>query len=459
MTRKWVTNEGLHYINVKERGAVGDGTTDDGPAIQDVIDELAAAGGGEVVFPRPSVAYQIVAAPLVPKTGVHLVAPGGRYISANQIRLRSSTVSLFTATADVTGIRIEGLGFSAASGAGHIFDMAGFNINMWTIDRCSFMQFNNAKSIMRTGNGDAIELHVSRCYNLVNTTATVPGWNMVSDANAINVCSWTKSRFENSGNYAIHIETAGGGYCQDITIADNNFEVCLGGEVRLLSCRNVTLERLAGWDGGTYTKDRVYIGQSATGADSANVRCVQVVRRGGALGGGIYDIHLVTNEALNVTLERCNGAINMGTTPSNIVLGYDTSTPTATFSNVYEDNIVLQGGRVTSQYAEIAGTAGAGYLEFTAEQSSTPAAPAANGARVFTKDLGSGTQLYARFNTGNSYRLATQGADPTKNTTANRPTLVASDIGTIYFDTTLDADGKPIWWTGTAWVDATGATV
>lgn len=46
-----------------------------------------------------------------------------------------------------------------------------------------------------------------------------------------------------------------------------------------------------------------------------------------------------------------------------------------------------------------------------------------------------------------------------KNTTANRPTLKAADIGAIHLDTTLDADGKPIWWTGTAWVDATGLVV
>lgn len=46
-----------------------------------------------------------------------------------------------------------------------------------------------------------------------------------------------------------------------------------------------------------------------------------------------------------------------------------------------------------------------------------------------------------------------------KNATANRPTLTASDIGVMYLDTTLDADGKPIWWNGVAWVDATGATV
>jgi len=39
-------------------------------------------------------------------------------------------------------------------------------------------------------------------------------------------------------------------------------------------------------------------------------------------------------------------------------------------------------------------------------------------------------------------------------TTANRTTNPR--IGWIYFDTTL---GKPIWWNGTAWIDATGASV
>lgn len=43
-----------------------------------------------------------------------------------------------------------------------------------------------------------------------------------------------------------------------------------------------------------------------------------------------------------------------------------------------------------------------------------------------------------------------------KGTTTQRPTLVADDAGYQYFDTTL---GKPIWWKGTAWVDATGADV
>lgn len=46
-----------------------------------------------------------------------------------------------------------------------------------------------------------------------------------------------------------------------------------------------------------------------------------------------------------------------------------------------------------------------------------------------------------------------------KDTTANRPTVTATDVGALHLDTTLDADGKPIHYTGSAWVDATGAVV
>lgn len=41
-------------------------------------------------------------------------------------------------------------------------------------------------------------------------------------------------------------------------------------------------------------------------------------------------------------------------------------------------------------------------------------------------------------------------------TTTDRPKTTYLDIGTMYFDATLN---KPIWWNGTVWVDATGTTV
>ena len=46
-----------------------------------------------------------------------------------------------------------------------------------------------------------------------------------------------------------------------------------------------------------------------------------------------------------------------------------------------------------------------------------------------------------------------------KGTTAERPGLLPSEAGAMYFDTTLAADGQPIWWTGDDWVDAAGVVV
>jgi hypothetical protein len=45
-----------------------------------------------------------------------------------------------------------------------------------------------------------------------------------------------------------------------------------------------------------------------------------------------------------------------------------------------------------------------------------------------------------------------------KGTTAQRPILPAKAVA-IYFDTTLAANGKPIFWNGAIWVDSAGAAV
>jgi hypothetical protein len=67
-----------------------------------------------------------------------------------------------------------------------------------------------------------------------------------------------------------------------------------------------------------------------------------------------------------------------------------------------------------------------------------------------------------------AYRCITAGTPGTwrqiqqtvkRDTTANRPVPTASDVGIVYLDNTLDVDGKPIWWNGSAWIDATGAVV
>lgn len=92
-------------------------------------------------------------------------------------------------------------------------------------------------------------------------------------------------------------------------------------------------------------------------------------------------------------------------------------------------------------------------------------APAAGGIKGMRVRISSPTEGNASeyictvsSSTTATFRMSQQFGQK-KDTTANRPTLTASDIGALHLDTTLDADGKPIWWTGTAWVDATGAVV
>ncbi|WP_265561929.1 coiled-coil domain-containing protein [Sphingomicrobium arenosum] len=48
---------------------------------------------------------------------------------------------------------------------------------------------------------------------------------------------------------------------------------------------------------------------------------------------------------------------------------------------------------------------------------------------------------------------------PNKAASIYRPSLAAEHAGFLYFDTGLAASGKPIWWTGSQWVDAAGVAV
>lgn len=67
-----------------------------------------------------------------------------------------------------------------------------------------------------------------------------------------------------------------------------------------------------------------------------------------------------------------------------------------------------------------------------------------NGVTTYVQDLGGRNSIFRRVDKG---------------VTGSRPVPISTEYGAQYLDTTLDADGKPIWWNGVAWVDATGAIV
>lgn len=57
-----------------------------------------------------------------------------------------------------------------------------------------------------------------------------------------------------------------------------------------------------------------------------------------------------------------------------------------------------------------------------------------------------------------SFQVVSQAYVTLNGTSANRPT--SSILGQFYFDTSLASGrGKPIWWNGTGFVDATGSYV
>lgn len=378
------------FFDVMTFGATGNGTTDDGPAIQAAIDEAYAAEGGVVFFPQPATFYNI-ATSLELKRFVHFLGAGNR--GGFSVKVETANTDIFFAPLagpSIFGVIIEGFSFRSKAGGGHIFSMQGSNISVWSMRDCYFQQDNDAKSVMDTSGGDAIELHVTNFLSMHKNTATVPSWNMVSAHNAINCVSWTKGRFQYSGEYCIHIENTSTSYCQDINISDINFEQCLGGEVRLLSCRTVTVARCWGYDATTYANDRYYVGKSATGATSTGIKFDQVVRRGGALAGGVVDIRMVASESSRATILGCNGQIDTGGVSGVAVFSLDTSTPAGALAGTLSENaMVHENGTSTARNTAVAGTAGSGYTQWTARQSVTPTTPAANAIRQFSRTTSS----------------------------------------------------------------------
>jgi len=82
-----------------------------------------------------------------------------------------------------------------------------------------------------------------------------------------------------------------------------------------------------------------------------------------------------------------------------------------------------------------------------------PTAPADYDQRQFDQ-FAYVLRLY--FNQLDAYNAA--ASTPQHGDTANRPTQNLQ-IGQFYFDTDLGTTGKPIWYDGSDWVDATGTVV
>ncbi|MEV2271263.1 glycosyl hydrolase family 28-related protein [Nonomuraea africana] len=164
---------GPDWFNVREHGAVGDGTADDTSAVQAAIDAAAAAGGGTVYFPG----------------GKYLVKPSGGTpaltVTGNGIRLSGagSKAAMLVKGGDGILLRMSGAG-ADKTGATHrrycSVDNLGFNGNGKTGLLLELYYNDNSyvRDVFMTSNRDicidAVEFWDSRFYNLVIESSTGP---------------------------------------------------------------------------------------------------------------------------------------------------------------------------------------------------------------------------------------------------------------------------------------------
>jgi len=157
----------------------------------------------------------------------------------------------------------------------------------------------------------------------------------------------------------------------------------------------------------------------------------------------------------NVTIDSCNLSQISGSLVELAAAG--ASAWRLTFAGVMDYAKFSMTNRPATEYQDTKVTHNGYWLS-----DARPAAGGLNGQIVKLRKPTVGSASEFVVSTGNittaTFRSTAQ-AGINRGISGSRPAPTANDIGVQYLDTTLDADGKPIWWTGTAWVDATGLVV
>ncbi len=273
--------QNLALRNVRDFGAVGDGSATDTDAVQEAI-----AAGGITYFPPGT--YRV--SNLVAAVGMRLVGVGTGGLGRS--RLRASAGNIFrTSGPGTNSTNVSGLVFDSFGGGEDLFT------GMWSLGMfqdCAFIQYQDGASCFNVTGW--IDMLTVRCTFDHTFTATVPTFKAVSDTGELAQSAFLSNRFTKTGDYAIHLEGTAGSVVENFSIRDTNFEEPKGGAVRLLSARNTSIQHPGIWDirVGAATKHLIYVGKSAkTGAVSSNNEISHYVRDATSrLGPGVYDVAL-----------------------------------------------------------------------------------------------------------------------------------------------------------------------
>jgi hypothetical protein len=274
---------GSLMYNVRDYGALGNGSADDSAAIQAAINACASTGG-KVWFPYSASAYSIQSA-LSIKAHVNLVGVG------QGSRINAVNNHLFVWTSGrLTDFSIRDMKLTVASG-GHIFSAGTYGADQCVFEKVQCVQNAAGYSIWNQDNTDSfIEVSFMRCDLWMSGAATVPAFNIRGTGGALNNNTWTDCRFNGQGNTTtpfVRIEEYGTTFSYNNTFRGINSENCPGGIIEGYSAQGWILEKISHWDilhdstQNTLTRDAIKFGKGSGGSSplSRDVKIAQYKRQ------------------------------------------------------------------------------------------------------------------------------------------------------------------------------------
>ncbi len=453
-------------VSVKDFGAVGDGTTNDTTAIQNAINYAAGLGGGYVVFPTAT--YRITAS-LQLATGVDLMLDG----STIQQATNNTPVITAPSSADIqrwsvrdgilqfvtqqTSGQTSGVGILLANGR------LSYDFMVWKVrvDKAcdgiacpstsgSFAFVGSFRQVVvtqyarwalnidcDTATGGNTNLTFENCWGLQTAgspIATSRGFRF----RGCSMCNWQSLFADYAQGQFVFMESctgeAGVWTAEACAFSSAASQLAI---VALSNC-NLTIQTLR-FVACAFTvgANDMYILRPTTSGGNYITQVINWLAENNNYSGTLGNLYEVNPDA--------------GVYVLNYFLKLDRTASLADFTAPYK---ILKWNNVDRTRYEFGNTVVWG-----------TAAPTSGTWAVGDRLISTNVTGAAPVSEWVCASAGTPGAWlPTKwiisrGTTASRPTLAATAQGVQYLDTTLAANGKLITWTGTLWVDATGASV
>lgn len=259
-------------FNVRNHGVIGDGVTNDAPAINALIDTLEASSShGTIYFPRGT---YLINSPLTPTSALRYTGDQGAVIksSNNDIFDFAGNYMHPGFNGQVGVLEIDHLTLDATGG--HVFTNA--VINQGSFHDLNLIQRSSNKSIWVSGSTLLVVNFKDIISTVYGATRTVPAWSVtgISTADVANV-TWTNCLFQNQDSdntqYQVLLQatdgTANRRYHEQCAFINCYFERAHGGAVKSLSGEGTLFQNCRVYDiftGPAVNNSVFYVGSGAS---------------------------------------------------------------------------------------------------------------------------------------------------------------------------------------------------